>query len=67
MWPIRYPSDVPVFYRIEMNVIGVAGKISVIAQCVLPIAALPNAALFIFRRGSVKLVRRSADRAKRPT
>jgi hypothetical protein len=31
------------FHGIEMNVIGVAGKVSFVALRVLPIAALPNA------------------------
>jgi hypothetical protein len=41
--PVRYARDVSMLHWIEMNVVDVALKIRVIANCVLPIAALPNA------------------------
>jgi hypothetical protein len=43
MRPIRYTSHMPVFHRIEMNVIDVPIKIRFIAYRVLPVAALPDA------------------------
>ena len=43
VWPIRYARHVPMFYWIEMNVIDMALEIRIIANDVLPIAALPNA------------------------
>ena len=43
MRPIGYAHDVSVLHRIEMNVINMAFEIRVIANRVLPIAALPNA------------------------
>src|SRR5882672_7724953 len=41
--PVSHPRDMAVLYRIEMDVIDVAGKIVFIAQRMLPIASLPNA------------------------
>ena len=38
-------GDVPVFHRVEMNVIDMSFEISFIANSVLPIAALPDALL----------------------
>ena len=43
--PIGYARDISMFYRIEMNVIHVALKIRVIANRVLPVAALPDTLL----------------------
>jgi hypothetical protein len=43
MGPIGHAGDVSVFHGIEMNVVGVALQIGVIANGVLPIAALPYA------------------------
>ena len=42
MRPIGYTGDMPVFHRIEMNVIDMTLHIRVITNGVLPIAALPN-------------------------
>jgi hypothetical protein len=43
--------------RVDMNVIGVTGEIVVIADSVLPIAPLPDAALAF--GGAAKSVRRA--------
>ena len=43
MRPNHHPPDVSMFHETEMNVIGLAGKVSFVAQRALPIAALPNA------------------------
>ena len=42
--PIRRMLDQTVLDRIEMNVIEMAGEIPLVADCVLPIAALPDTA-----------------------
>src|SRR4051794_13372334 len=39
--PIGYPADVAMFHGIEMNIVGVAFQVVVIADGVLPVAALP--------------------------
>ena|SRR5215207_5435888 len=45
MRPILHAANQPVFHRIEMNVIGVAREVALVAQRMLPIAALPDATL----------------------
>ena len=45
MRPIRDAPNVSMPYRIEMNVVDVALEVRLIANGVLPIAALPNALL----------------------
>jgi len=40
--PIRNAFDQPVFYRVEMNILDVAGEVSLVAYRVLPIALLPK-------------------------
>src|SRR4051812_43058721 len=44
MRPIRRMRDQAVLYRVEMNVTGMRGEIPVVADCVLPIPALPDTA-----------------------
>jgi hypothetical protein len=63
MRPVSYPRDMAVLHRIEMDVIDVTREIAFVAQRVLPITALPDAALalaaaagrnsFAVRRGGV--------------
>jgi hypothetical protein len=49
MGPIGYAGDVSMLHRIEMNVVGVAFRIGVIANGVLPAAALPYALVTLDR------------------
>jgi hypothetical protein len=41
--PISHSRHVAVLYGIEMDVVDVTIEICIITDCVLPIAALPNA------------------------
>jgi hypothetical protein len=45
MRPIFHLTDVPVFHRIEMNVIHMTLEILFVAQGVFPVAPLSDAAL----------------------
>ena len=47
MRPIAYARDVSVLHRIKVNVVNMTFEIRVVANGVLPIAALPDA-LFPF-------------------
>src|SRR5262245_59740378 len=65
----------PVFHRIEMNVIDGAIEVPLVANCVLPIAALPDSlfalrdlarrALFVGRERTCKAVLESAANARK--
>ena len=45
MRPIRYAVDVAMFHRVEVDVVDVSLEIFIIANCVLPVSALPYAFL----------------------
>ena len=45
MRPVSYPLHQSVLHRIEVDIIDVPLEVLLIAQCVLPVASLPNAAL----------------------
>jgi hypothetical protein len=45
MRPIGRPDDVPVFHRVDMNVFDMPREIVFVADQVLPILPLPDAAL----------------------
>ena len=46
--PVGHPVDQSVLDRIEVDVIDVALKVSVVAYCVFPVSALPQRHLAIF-------------------
>ena len=62
IWPVANPTHVSMFDRIEMNVVSMPRKILFIAQSMLPIAPLPNAAFALFRaaRGPALVGRQTA-------
>lgn len=61
MRPVRDAGDVAMFHRVEMNVVDMPRDIVVVAQRMLPIAPLPDAA-FGFARAAFgnPLARRQA-------
>jgi hypothetical protein len=42
------PIHMPMFHRIEMDIVGMPREIPFIAQSMLPIAPLPNATFALF-------------------
>src|SRR5690606_38695671 len=61
--PIHHASDVAVLERVDMDVIHVTAKILLVADLVLPVAPLPDAALIAqpIRQGT-RLAQRQASR-----
>ena len=43
--PIGYACDVAVLHRVEVNIVDVSLEIFIVANCVLPVTALPDAFL----------------------
>src|SRR5262249_27889734 len=60
--PVASARDEPVLYRIEVNVVDMARKIGLVADCVLPIAPLPYSLfpLSAFARAPVRIGRQTA-------
>src|SRR5580704_7412981 len=49
IWPVGDPAHIPMFHRIEMDIVGMPREILFIAQSMLPIAPLQNAAFALLR------------------
>ncbi len=53
--PIADAPNMAMFNRIKMDVIDMAGKIVLVADHVLPIAALPNSSFALTRAGAAQI------------